>query len=61
MNFINLQAQYLAYKDEINAEIESVLSSSSFIGGTKLNEFEQNLAHFLGVKHAIGCSSGTSA
>ncbi|EOI0717946.1 hypothetical protein ACMF74_001424, partial [Campylobacter jejuni] len=22
MNFINLQAQYLAYKDEINAEIE---------------------------------------
>lgn len=46
MKFINLQTQYLAYKDEINAEIESVLSSSSFIGGTKLNEFEQNLAHF---------------
>lgn len=46
MNFINLQAQYLAYKDEINTEIESVLSSSSFIGGAKLNEFEQNLAHF---------------
>ncbi|ECR3131245.1 aminotransferase DegT [Campylobacter jejuni] len=61
MNFINLQAQYLAYKNEINAEIESILSSSSFIGGAKLNEFEQNLAHFLGVKHAIGCSSGTSA
>ncbi|HDZ5085292.1 TPA: DegT/DnrJ/EryC1/StrS aminotransferase family protein [Campylobacter jejuni] len=61
MNFINLQAQYLAYKDEINAEIEGVLSSSSFIGGAKLNEFEQNLADFVGIKHAIGCSSGTSA
>ncbi len=45
MNFINLQAQYLAYKDEINAEIESVLSSSSFIGGTKLNRLSK-LAHF---------------
>ncbi|MBZ7948160.1 DegT/DnrJ/EryC1/StrS aminotransferase family protein [Campylobacter sp. RM9929] len=61
MNFINLNAQYLAYKDEIDAEIQNVLQSSSFIGGLKLNEFEKNLAHFVGIKHAIGCSSGTSA
>lgn len=44
MNFINLQAQYLKYKEEIDSEIASVLSSSSFIGGAKLNEFETNLA-----------------
>ncbi|MBZ7940379.1 DegT/DnrJ/EryC1/StrS aminotransferase family protein [Campylobacter sp. LH-2024] len=61
MNFINLNAQYLAYKDEIDAEIQNVLQSSSFIGGLKLNEFEKNLANFVGIKHAIGCSSGTSA
>ncbi|MBZ7942702.1 DegT/DnrJ/EryC1/StrS aminotransferase family protein [Campylobacter molothri] len=61
MNFINLNAQYLAYKDEIDAEIQNVLQNSSFIGGLKLNEFEKNLAHFVGIKHAIGCSSGTSA
>lgn len=40
MNFINLQTQYLKYKEEIDSEIASVLSSSSFIGGAKLNEFE---------------------
>ncbi|AXP08976.1 DegT/DnrJ/EryC1/StrS aminotransferase family protein [Campylobacter hepaticus] len=61
MNFINLQAQYLAYKDEIDEQIQSVLSSSSFIGGEKLQELEQNLAHFANIKHAITCSSGTSA
>ncbi|EIX6085922.1 DegT/DnrJ/EryC1/StrS family aminotransferase [Campylobacter coli] len=61
MNFINLQAQYLQYKEEIDSEIASVLSSSSFIGGAKLNEFEANLARYTHVQHAIGCSSGTSA
>ncbi|EJA9823121.1 DegT/DnrJ/EryC1/StrS aminotransferase family protein [Campylobacter coli] len=61
MNFINLQAQYLKYKEEIDSEIASVLSSSSFIGGAKLNEFETNLAQYTHVQHAIGCSSGTSA
>lgn len=61
MKFINLSAQYHAYKQEIDTEIFSILEDSSFIGGAKLQEFEKNLASFVGVKHAIGCSSGTSA
>ncbi len=61
MKFINLLAQYHAYKQEIDAEILEILENSSFIGGAKLEEFEKNLASFVGVKHAIGCSSGTSA
>lgn len=38
-----------------------MLQSTSFIGGDKLDEFEANLAKYVGVRHAIGCSSGTSA
>ncbi len=59
--FVDLKAQYNAYKDEIDAAVACVLGSSSFIGGAKLDEFEANLARYVGVKHAIGCSSGTSS
>ncbi len=59
--FINLQAQYQGMKDEIQKEINEVLESAGFIGGPKLAELEKNLATFTGVKHAIGCSSGTDA
>lgn len=59
--FIDLKSQYNAYKDEIDEAIASVLQSTSFIGGAKLDEFEANLATYVGIKHAIGCSSGTSA
>lgn len=59
--FIDLKAQYNAYKSEIDEAISAVLQSTSFIGGAKLDEFEANLAKYVGVKHAIGCSSGTSA
>ncbi|TQR61214.1 DegT/DnrJ/EryC1/StrS family aminotransferase [Campylobacter troglodytis] len=59
--FVDLKAQYQAYKEEIDSEISKVLESASFIGGAKLDEFEENLARYVGVKHAIGCSSGTSS
>lgn len=59
--FIDLKAQYNAYKDEIDSAINAVLQSTSFIGRAALDEFEANLAKYVGVKNAIGCSSGTSA
>ncbi|MDX9813068.1 MAG: DegT/DnrJ/EryC1/StrS family aminotransferase [Sulfurimonadaceae bacterium] len=61
INFIDLKAQYSAYKDEIDKEVLEVLSSSVFIGGEKLAEFEKNLSLYTGAKHSIGCSSGTDA
>ena len=61
MNFIDLGAQYRAYKDEIDTSIHEVLDTSHYIMGQKLSDFETNLAAFSGAKHAIGCSSGTSA
>ncbi|MDY0233997.1 MAG: DegT/DnrJ/EryC1/StrS family aminotransferase [Sulfurimonas sp.] len=61
IDFIDLQTQYLKYREEIDSEISGVLSTAQFIGGEKLEELEKNLASFVGVKHAIGCSSVTDA
>ena len=61
INFIDLQAQYQAYKEEINREVLEVFSSAQFIGGAKLDQLESSLAAYTGAKHALGCSSGTDA
>lgn len=61
INFIDLQAQYQEYKSEIDKEVSEVFASAGFIGGPKLDSFEKNIASYTGVKHAIGCSSGTDA
>lgn len=59
--FIDLQSQYQSYKSEINSSIQEVLDSSQYIMGPKVKSFESNLANYVGVKHAIGCASGTDA
>jgi UDP-2-acetamido-2-deoxy-ribo-hexuluronate aminotransferase len=61
MEFVDLKRQYEEYKDEINREISKVLDSSRFIGGPVIEQLESELAEYIGIKHAIGCSSGTDA
>lgn len=61
MEFINLKAQYNAYKDEIDKSINAVIESSKFILGDSIDVLESNLSSYLGVKHSIACSSGTDA
>ena len=61
MQFIDLQQQYRLYKQEIAEEINKVLDSSRYILGPAVTELESSLASYLGVKQAIGCSSGTDA
>jgi len=61
MQFIDLGQQYKAYQEDIDRSIQSVLDQSNFILGESVNQIEQKLAHFVGVKHGIGVSSGTDA
>lgn len=61
MQFIDLNKQYNLYKEEIRQEMDAVLESSRFILGPSVSELENDLASCCGVKHAIGCSSGTDA
>jgi len=47
--------------DEIMAAVEGVIRSGKFIMGPEVKAFEEQMAAYLGVKHAIGCNSGTDA
>ncbi|WP_345873095.1 DegT/DnrJ/EryC1/StrS family aminotransferase [Shewanella algae] len=61
MHFIDLEAQYLHLKDKINARIQKVLDHGQYIMGPEVQELEQKLAEYVGVKHAITCANGTDA
>lgn len=61
MDFIDLKAQYRLYKEEIDRKIQNNLDNATFINGKDVAELENKLAEYVGVKYAIGCSSGTDA
>ena len=61
MQFIDLAAQQARIKEKIDQNIQNVLSHGKYIMGPEIQELEQRLAEFVGVKHCIGCSSGTDA
>lgn len=58
---VDLKAQYALLKDEIDAGMKEVFDTCAFILGPNVQAFEQEAAEYLGVKHAIGCASGTDA
>lgn len=57
----NPHAQYEARKMAIDAAIRRVLDSGRYILGEEVETFEQEFAHYVGVRHAIGVGSGTEA
>lgn len=58
---LNLRDEYLHLKTEIDAAVGRVLESGTFIGGPEIAACEQELASFLGVKHAVALNSGSDA
>lgn len=57
----NPYAQYLSYKDEINASIVQVLQKGRYILGDEVQAFEQEFAEYIGTSYGIGVASGTDA
>lgn len=58
---LDLVTQYQSIKPEIDAAIQDVLNSGKFILGPHEKAFEQEIADYLGVRHAVGLASGTDA
>lgn len=58
---LDLAAQYKPIMNEIHAEMAKVFDSHWYVLGPAVKEFEENVAKYLNVKHAIGCASGTDA
>lgn len=61
MQFIDLKTQYNKIKDDVQKEINEVLDSGQYIMGSKVQELENTLANYVGVKHCIGVADGTTA
>lgn len=59
--FVDLKAQYLGIKDEIDIVIAQTLQNTAFIGGQPVKQFEKAFSEYLGVQHCIGCANGTDA
>jgi dTDP-4-amino-4,6-dideoxygalactose transaminase len=59
--FLDLKRQYKSIKQEIDEAIQRVLDLQQFILGEEVKEFENRMAEYCGVKHAIGVASGTDA
>ena len=58
---VDLHGQYERIREEINHAIQEVLDSAAFINGPQVKQFEQHLAEFNQVEHAITCGNGTDA
>ncbi len=61
MEFIDLRRQYAAYQEEIEEAVLKVLRGGRYILGPEVAELERELAAYVGVRHAVGVSSGTDA
>ena len=61
IQMVDLQGQYRKIKTEVNAAIQQVLDTSSYINGPLVQDFQQNLEEYMGVKHVIPCANGTDA
>jgi dTDP-4-amino-4,6-dideoxygalactose transaminase len=58
---LDLHAQYAPIRDEILSAVTAVCDSQRFIGGPEVDALERELGTMLGVKAAVGLSSGTDA
>lgn len=61
MQFRDLKKQYQELKEEINNEVLKVMNDANFIMGNQVQELENDLAEYVGVKHCISCGNGTDA
>lgn len=61
MHFIDLVSQQQRVREKIEKGILTILNHREYIMGPEVQKLEERLRHYLGVKHAIGCSSGTDA
>ena len=57
----DLTEQYKLIGEEVGAAVLEVLASGRYIGGSPVEQFEQQFAQFVGTAHGIACNSGTDA
>lgn len=58
---VDVVGQYKRYQQELDDAVLAVMRSGAYIQGPVVRAFEEEMAQYLGVRHAIACASGTDA
>jgi dTDP-4-amino-4,6-dideoxygalactose transaminase len=58
---VDLQAQYADLRGELEPAMAEAMAATQYIQGPNVQAFEHEAATYLGVRHALGCASGTDA
>lgn len=61
IQMVDLKGQYDRIKDAVNAGIQEVLDTTTYVNGPEVQKFQKSLEDYLGVKHVIPCANGTDA
>ncbi len=61
MQFVDLAAQQKRIRDQIEANIATLLDHGRYIMGPEIKSLEEKLADYVGADHAGACASGTDA
>lgn len=61
IKFLDLQKINAQYSAELKTAAADVIDSGIYINGEKVKQFEDNLAQYIGVKHAISVGNGLDA
>lgn len=61
ISFLDLKAMNEQYKVPLKEAMERVLDSGWYIMGNEVKAFEENFAHYCGVRHSIGVANGLDA
>lgn len=59
--FVDLYAQYLTIKDEIDFVINDVIKKSLFVRGPYVEKFEQMFADMMSRQYCVSCANGTDS
>lgn len=59
--FVDLFAQHLELKEELDTAIQEVIADSQFIRGRFVSAFEEEFAAAVGVAHCVSCANGTDS
>ena len=59
--FVDLKAQYLSIKDDLDAAIATVVAETAFVSGRYAAAFESEFAEYLGARHCVAVANGTDA
>ncbi|WP_309642021.1 DegT/DnrJ/EryC1/StrS family aminotransferase [Flavobacterium sp.] len=61
IQMVDLKSQYDKIATTVNASIQEVLDTNTYINGPQVHTFQKNLEAYLDVKHVIPCANGTDA